>query len=78
MYKDSKYATFRDRVLDACKDGYISLVVGYPAKSKPAKAESETQKSYLSGYIRQIEAETLFGSELCSFLSFLRELQKSL
>ena len=42
MYKDSKYATFRDRVLDACKDGYISLVVGYPAKSKPAKAESET------------------------------------
>ncbi|KAG0564113.1 hypothetical protein KC19_8G083900 [Ceratodon purpureus] len=74
MYKARKYDRFRQRVVDACKDGYISLVVGYPTK---VKAEPATQKDCLSGFIGQREAESLFGSELCTFLRRLRESRKS-
>ncbi|KAG0564131.1 hypothetical protein KC19_8G085700 [Ceratodon purpureus] len=74
MYRAQKYDRIRQRVVDACKDGHISLVVGYPTK---VKAEPATQKDCLSGLIGQTEVESLFGSELCTFLRCLRESRKS-
>jgi hypothetical protein len=70
MYK--QYPEFRKRVTDACKGGYISLVVGFLAK-KSDKLKSGWKDNRLVGYIGKEEAESLFGRDLCDFLSSLKK-----
>ena len=70
MYK--KHVEFRKRVLTACENGCICLVVAYPAK-KPDKCKPKWKDNRLVGYIGMEEMKILFGGALCDFLSSIKD-----
>ena len=57
---------------DACRNGYISLIVVYPA-SKGCRIVPYREGNRLVGYIGQEEMEALFDKKLCAFLKSLKK-----
>ena len=72
LYKNAKDAESKRRLRDACRNGYISLIVVDPA-SKGSRIEPYFKGKRLVGYIGQEEMEALFDKELCAFLKSLKE-----